>query len=73
MEKFISLTKSSDRGTANETERWNTRFIVKYRKWMPKAGEKDEDKSIVIVDHISVPKGTLVVDNSVEDIDEQIK
>jgi hypothetical protein len=72
MEKFVRLTKTNDKGITQETERWNTRYIAKYRKWVVRAGEKDESKTLVHIDHPSVAKGTMVVDNSVEDIDKQI-
>jgi hypothetical protein len=72
MEKYILLTKSTEKGSKQEPERWNARYVATYRKWIPKSGEQDFNKTIVHIDHPSVPKGRMVVDDSVEDIDKQI-
>ena len=72
MEKFIVLKKSSERDIPEQDERWNIKYIIKYRKLLPRKGEKDQNKTIVTVSDPSVNKGLLIVSNSVEDIDKQI-
>ena len=71
MAKFIKLSKTNEKGVRQEDERWNVNFIKSYRKWAVEGGK---DLTVVYVeDTHAATKGRLIVDNSVEDIDNQIK
>jgi len=69
MSKFIRLRKTNEKGITLSEERWNTKYIVNYRKWTSK---DNKDLSVVFVNHQDTTKGRLIVDNSIEDIDNQI-
>ena len=69
MSKFIRLRKTNEKGVSLNEERWNTKYIVNYRKW---TSQDDKKLSVVFVNHSETPKGRLIVDNTVEEIDNQI-
>jgi len=64
---FIVLRKSNEKGSEMNSERWNTKYIRTYRKW---ATEDKKELSVVYVEETAAcPKGRLIVDNTVEELD----
>lgn len=67
MSAFIVLRKSNEKGSEMNSERWNTRHILTYRKWTTDHGK---NLSVVYVEQTAAcPKGRLIVDNTLEELD----